>query len=505
MKQFYTATKAIIALLFLTALTLTTQAQNNVGIGTTTPNPKAVLELQATDKGLLVPRLTTAQMNAITTPPNGLLVYNTTQNCFNYYNTTTLAWKSMCSTTGITNSGDTVIINLLKADSIFANYLTVNNAFIKNLFATYIKADSAYIKNLVSNYIKSDSAYIKLLRTDSIFTNYLHAHYIVTDSIYAQLGRFDSLVIKGLSIDSLIKQITSNYLNSKDTVVLKYLRADSIYATLIKADSAFINHIASHYIKADTIVGGWGSFDSLYVGGKNISQIITDSIAAQAWLLKGNTGTNTTINKLGTLDARDLHIVTNNTKRISIMSGTGNVGIGQTLPAEKLDVIGNIKTTGNLEFGKELKPAGLSGTTGDVLISQGAGVAPKWVLPSALGVTGPAGANGTNGTNGTNGATSLVSTTTEPAGVNCPNGGQKIESGTDTNNDAVLQVGEVSNTSYTCNGANGALNAWALLGNSGTNSTTNFIGTTDGQDLAFKVNNTRAGLLNFTYNNPALV
>ena len=551
MKQFYTATKAIIALLFLTALTLTTQAQNNVGIGTTTPNPKAVLELQATDKGLLVPRLTTAQMNAITTPPNGLLVYNTTQNCFNYYNTTTLAWKSMCSTTGITNSGDTVIINLLKADSIFANYLTVNNAFIKNLFATYIKADSAYIKNLVSNYIKSDSAYIKLLRTDSIFTNYLHAHYIVTDSIYAQLGRFDSLVIKGLSIDSLIKQITSNYLNSKDTVVLKYLRADSIYATLIKADSAFIKHISSNYIKADTIVGGWGKFDSLYVGGKNISQIITDSIAAQAWLLKGNTGTNTTINKLGTLDARDLHIVTNNTKRISIMSGTGNVGIGQTLPAEKLDVIGNIKTTGSIEFGKELKPAGLSGTTGDVLISQGAGVAPKWVLPSALGVTGPAGANGTNGlrslinttiepagvncpnggqkiesgidtnndavlqagevtntaytcngsigsngTNGTNGLKSLVSTTTEPAGVNCPNGGQKIESGTDTNNDAVLQTGEVSNTSYTCNGANGALNAWALLGNAGTTAGTNFIGTTDNQDLIFKRNGGQAGLLN---------
>src|ERR1041385_6643129 len=34
---------------------------------------------------------------------------------------------------------------------------------------------------------------------------------------------------------------------------------------------------------------------------------------------------------------------------------------------------------------------------------------------------------------------------------------------------------------------------WSLTGNSGTNSSTNFIGTTDAQPLIFKVNNTQAG------------
>jgi hypothetical protein len=38
---------------------------------------------------------------------------------------------------------------------------------------------------------------------------------------------------------------------------------------------------------------------------------------------------------------------------------------------------------------------------------------------------------------------------------------------------------------------------WLLTGNSGTNSSTNFIGTTDAQSLAFKVNNTFAGLLDY--------
>ena len=42
---------------------------------------------------------------------------------------------------------------------------------------------------------------------------------------------------------------------------------------------------------------------------------------------------------------------------------------------------------------------------------------------------------------------------------------------------------------------------WSLTGNSGTNSATNFIGTTDGQSLVFKVNNQKAGLLDyFNYN-----
>ena len=41
-------------------------------------NASAVLEATSTTKGLLLPRMTTAQVNAIVTPANGLLVYNTT-------------------------------------------------------------------------------------------------------------------------------------------------------------------------------------------------------------------------------------------------------------------------------------------------------------------------------------------------------------------------------------------------------------------------------------------
>ncbi len=53
----------------------------NVGIGTQTPNNFAALEIAATNKGLLLPRLTTANMNALgSSAPDGMIVYNTDQN-----------------------------------------------------------------------------------------------------------------------------------------------------------------------------------------------------------------------------------------------------------------------------------------------------------------------------------------------------------------------------------------------------------------------------------------
>ena len=59
---------------------LATTAGGAVGIGLTTIDSTAQLHMSSTTKGALLPRLTTTQINAITTPANGLLLYNTTLN-----------------------------------------------------------------------------------------------------------------------------------------------------------------------------------------------------------------------------------------------------------------------------------------------------------------------------------------------------------------------------------------------------------------------------------------
>jgi len=50
----------------------------NVGIGTTSPDESAILELNSDSKGFLMPRMTTSQRSTINNPSDGLLIFNTT-------------------------------------------------------------------------------------------------------------------------------------------------------------------------------------------------------------------------------------------------------------------------------------------------------------------------------------------------------------------------------------------------------------------------------------------
>lgn len=60
-----------------------------VGIGTATPNTNAALDIVSTTKGVLMPRMTTTQKNAITSPSEGLEVYDLTLHQKSYWNGTT--------------------------------------------------------------------------------------------------------------------------------------------------------------------------------------------------------------------------------------------------------------------------------------------------------------------------------------------------------------------------------------------------------------------------------
>jgi trimeric autotransporter adhesin len=51
-----------------------------VGIGPGDPDSSAVLDIKATNKGLLIPRMSTASINAIVNPAKGLMVYDSTLN-----------------------------------------------------------------------------------------------------------------------------------------------------------------------------------------------------------------------------------------------------------------------------------------------------------------------------------------------------------------------------------------------------------------------------------------
>lgn len=72
--------KILVISFFLITIGLSAQ----VGIGTNSPDPSAVLEMQTTDQAFMPPRMTTGDREQINLPAKGLIIYNLTEHCLQY-------------------------------------------------------------------------------------------------------------------------------------------------------------------------------------------------------------------------------------------------------------------------------------------------------------------------------------------------------------------------------------------------------------------------------------
>ncbi|MGJ8665715.1 MAG: hypothetical protein ACSHW7_05065 [Patiriisocius sp.] len=68
-----------------TFLILSFSLYAQVGIGTTSPDPSSLLDINSTEGGLLVPRMTTTQRLDIDNPAQGLLVFDVIENTFYFF------------------------------------------------------------------------------------------------------------------------------------------------------------------------------------------------------------------------------------------------------------------------------------------------------------------------------------------------------------------------------------------------------------------------------------
>jgi hypothetical protein len=99
------------------------------------------------------------------------------------------------------------------------------------------------------------------------------------------------------------------------------------------------------------VVNADGSVSCQAVGGSGGS-----------WSLTGNAGTSPGANFLGTTNARDLVVKTNNTEALRVTSA-GNVGVGTTTPTSKLEV--DVPDFGSAVFGKSTNGEGVFGNGGN--------------------------------------------------------------------------------------------------------------------------------------------
>jgi len=84
---------------------------SQVGIGTTNPDDSSILDIESTNKGVLVPRLTTAQRNAIVNPATSLLIFNTTTQQFEFNSNTpgTPVWHTINDNPTVSADTDNII------------------------------------------------------------------------------------------------------------------------------------------------------------------------------------------------------------------------------------------------------------------------------------------------------------------------------------------------------------------------------------------------------------
>jgi predicted transcriptional regulator len=422
-----------------------------------TGQASSVLDVYSVSKGFLAPRMTTAQRIAIASPAEGLLVYQI-DGVKGFYFYTNGAWTSMAASGAswsLTGNAGT-------------NYAT---SFLGTTDNTSLRFRTNNVMGMILDSLGNIGIGTAPAFTAGANLEQLLVDAGVTNSVNAIVGKGTINNYLQLNIQNL-----SNGVNASSDVVAT---ADNGTETVNFVDLGINSSTNTQNIM--------GAADDAYLYTTGNNFLIGTGTAAKALVFM--TG--------GTTQS------TNERMRID---GTGNVGVGTNAPVQKLDVNGNIRLTG------AFMPGNTAGSAGNVLMSSGPGLTPTWFDESTylasngwifggnsvvslqkLGTISnfdlPVITNnvermritsaGNIGIGTATPATALHIVGTNPLTMN------GVQIGATSDSILTIASGTVRKLAYSTV-TNGA--SWSLTGNTGTNSGTNFLGTTDLKSLRFKTN-----------------
>ncbi len=100
--------KSIIKLATIMLAIIPLALSGQVVVGGTVPDPSSALDVQSNSKGVLLPRISTAQRDAMTSPATGLAIFNTSTNCLeiNLGTPAAVSWVRMKCRNGSVTSLD---------------------------------------------------------------------------------------------------------------------------------------------------------------------------------------------------------------------------------------------------------------------------------------------------------------------------------------------------------------------------------------------------------------
>lgn len=291
----------------------------NVGIGTSTPDANAILHLESSNKGLLLPNIASFTRTSMTAPPSGLLLYD--------FNTKSL-W-----TRGATD---------------WQEIMT--------------DANSPWLVN--GNNLYRSTGFVGIGTSDPY--NKLHIHSSLSDSTFI---RFTNSVT-GNGANGFLAG------NKGNNATLLNLENGNMF---IGTNNDSMVTITSN---RKVGIGTKSPAAKLQVTGSGISStaspaiLITDSLPSSGGLLKFKQAANSTGIYMGLYSGggfnKDQFLdVGSDSLAVATFAGNGRLGVRNLLPAYTLDVGGDINTNGLLRIN------GNSGTTGQVLTSNGT-ADPSW-------------------------------------------------------------------------------------------------------------------------------
>ncbi|PCI95608.1 MAG: hypothetical protein COB15_12010 [Flavobacteriales bacterium] len=352
--------KSAALLIMLTGSTSLFCQNNSVGIGTLTPDNSAILELESVSQGFLMTRLNTSQINSITAPSEGVIVYNLDDKCYWFQENN--SWKRICNTdsliTLINNLGDTIgyIYDSLAVHNTNISNNTSNITLLGDTIGYIYDSLAVHNTNIYNNTTNiqnlSDSlgwVYDSLIVHNNNIFNLFDSISVINNNI----GIIDSTLLEKWDLNGNTGTDPNfNFLGTTDNVDLVF-RTNNIEKARLLTSGEFgigtnapteLLDINSNALRLrngaildyvlTTDVNGVGTWQDITTN-TTLTPFLTND-----WHILGNTGTSATVNFLGTTDSEDLVFRTNNTEKTRLLT-SGEFGIGTNAPTELLDINSN--------------------------------------------------------------------------------------------------------------------------------------------------------------------
>ena len=272
-------------ILLFFAITISMYSSAQVGIGTSNPDASSVLEIQSTSKGLLIPKLSKTQRDAINSPAVGLLLYQIDNNPGFYYYTASNTWIRIGEETIITANTASITTNqgaiTTNTSSITTNQgaITTNTSSITaniNDIATNTAFITSNLGVIGSNTISITSNQGAITTNTSSITSNTNKIAANTASITSNLRVIGSNTISITSNQGAITTNTASITSNINNIVLKAPLASPNFTGII--NSAGIN--ISGTVTATAFVGDGSGLTGITGISSNKTVLSTITIEA---------------------------------------------------------------------------------------------------------------------------------------------------------------------------------------------------------------------------------